>query len=384
MKKVLFLAALAATVGFTACNKNNEGTDPSKGEASLIVRLPDNVITRGTVEAPVAGASVVAAVSDVTVFLLNGDIVAKKYTFTADDKDNRYAHIENVPDAVNGVLVLANNPLSGAELTTFNALTSAAAIKAYPFTIASQHNGSNIVTSQTLMGSTTTLTEVDPDPVHAGRYYKECTVPLNALTARFEIAGVRGGVGISDIELVGVWINHFYTSGAKATPVQTYAHDDAVWDVTGLTGQTVGTPSSAEFTGYTLATYPSPYGDYHNLADSRVIGTLNPAYIYPYHVFAGSNIPHLILLVKGSYANGYYSGADKYFMGYVTFTKFTDETPAEITSIASNVIYKVGHVETGIKVNAPDITPEPELEDFDLKVAVTITPWTDSYVVPGL
>jgi hypothetical protein len=101
----------------------------------------------------------------------------------------------------------------------------------------------------------------------------------------------------------------------------------------------------------------------------------------------------VILLVKGVYASGHYNpgadgvegGADdeKYFLGYLTYVTYKEgSTP--ITSFEANKIYKIGVGVTGIPIDAEKITPEPELNLFDLGINVTVTAWTDVTVTPGV
>lgn len=375
MKKIFFLAAIAAaTVGFTACDKGNENVNPA-GDNVVVVKLPDNVTTR-VVETPVAGTSVTAVIEDVTVFLLSGDVVAATYEFTSADRTAKEAHIENVPASVNAVIVLANIPSYAADVKS---LTSAAAIKSYPYSVASQ-NGEGTILTQTLMGSTNSLTE-KADPIHTGKSYKECTVTLDALTARFEIGGVSAGTGISTVEIVGVWINSFYTDARKDV-VQTYASDAEEWKVTPLS-LNIGTPATTAFTGYTLPAY-TEYPDYHDLGSIEVEASATPAKVYAYQVFAGQNIPHLILLVKGEYLTEQTEGeGDKFFMGYLTYTRFSGED-GDITSVENNTIYKVGLSANGIVVDGGKITPKPELEGYDLGIEVDVRGWTDMHVTPGM
>ena len=121
--------------------------------------------------------------------------------------------------------------------------------------------------------------------------------------------------------------------------------------------------------------------DYYNVNNASV--SLSPtSSVYAYHVFAGSNIPHVIMLVKGEYTVADASG-NKYFLGYVTFNKFNDGS-SDISTITANTIYKMGVGATGITINAEDITEDPEMAIFDLGISVTTTAWTVMNVTPGV
>ncbi len=370
MKKILFLAALAATVGFASCSKDGS-ENPASGDNVLLVQLPGNVVTRSVQDQVTTNSTTVLA--DVTVFLLNGDaVVGTPIDFAVADISAKYKRIEQVPSTVNKVLVVANIP--SAESAAVKALTSATAIKNYAFTIANQNTG-NGINNKTHMGDAVAV--VDTDPVPDGHVYKKATVTLNALTARFEIGAVKKGVGVESVELVGVWINNYYTDG-KAT-VQLNNNASTYWDMNPATSTSPATTPFGTVTP-TVPYVPAAYYDAYSPSVTVAAGSS----VYAYHVFAGSNIPHVVMLVKGEYTTEQTPGAgDKYFLGFVTFNKFVDGG-SPITSIVANTIYKIGVGSTGITIDAKDITPEPELTNFDLGVTVTITPWTEKVVTPGV
>ena len=373
MKKILF-ATLALAVMFTSCSKEDNGGNQTQ-ESILVVKLPDNMLrsVEDQADPSVAGG---IDLDNITVFLLNGNTVVRTpETFDPSEITAGYKRIEQVPSGVNGVIVVANIPTAA----TVASLTSSTAIKEYAYTIASQNTDIKKVTR---MGEGTPATATDPLTTPDGHDYKEVNITLTPLTARFEIGTVTEGIGVASVELIGVWINSYYPNGAKGAPV---FHSDAhsTWVTSPLT---TTSPSTTPFTTVDMIGSPYAYTEpcYYDQADNTNVTLTAGSKVYAYQVFAGANIPHLILLVKGEYATGHYPATgEKYFLGYLTFKRFLNGA-SPITSVAANTIYKVGVGVTGIVVNGGDITERPEMDLFDLGINVTVQPWTELDVTPAL
>jgi hypothetical protein len=161
---------------------------------------------------------------------------------------------------------------------------------------------------------------------------------------------------------------------------------NSVWNpgTVNPTGNVVGIPSNAPFNTVAVPAYTDPV--LYTLGSSTVnvaAGAATPAYAF--HLFSGQQtpqLPHVILMVAGEYATGYYTGDEKYFCGYVTFTKY-NSAAGYVQSIENNKIYKMGlQSPFGIPINAEDVTDRPELEDFDLGINVTVTAWSILHVTP--
>ncbi len=359
----VLLAAVAITTGSTSCNNDGKADGMSaEGNQVLTIKLPSNVTTRG-VEDPVATNSV-AAVSDVTVFLLNGNSVVTTDTFTSAEIGAKSKRIEQVSSSVNRVILVANKGAAA-----IDSLTNADTIKKFAFTVASQ-NATAGIADKTMMGEAIPATTTDPDAGHDPTHtYKEVNVTLNALTARIEIGTVKPGTGIVNIELVNVWVGNYYADGSKLLE-KLHGEGDPVW----VTSPVTSTAASSAFGTITTPSYSE--ASYKDDASAQV--TVGGNKVYAYQVFAG-NIPHMIMLVKGEYATGYHNGTDKYFLGYVTYTNYNNGT-SYITAMDANRIYKMGDV----SINAKDITIKPEPEGIDLGITVTVTPWTEMNVTPEI
>lgn len=375
MKKILF-AALAATTLFTACNKENNL--PNEDNNVLVVTLPADVATRA-VEAQV-GNTTATTVTNAEVFLINAGsgAVVKRVTFAETVPGSKSMRIEEVSSTVTKVVVVANIP--SAELSAVQALTSYSAITGFAFTTAGQNANAGIE-SKTLMGEGVPATAIDPDAAsHEGHGYKTVSINLNALTARFEIGTVKAGDGVESVELLGVWINSYYTDGSKVAPTTAVTgfndQNSTYWLTTPATSTS---PATTDFSTVTLTNAYSP-AEYYNAASGDV--TLAAASkVYAFHVFAGANIPHVIMLVRGEYTDSV--DGKKFFLGWLTFTKYLEGATA-ITSIEANKIYKIGAGATGIEVEAKNITEKPEQTTFDLGIQCVITGWETKNVTPSV
>ena len=395
MKKVNFFAMLAAAAlmsGVSSCsNDDNVGEVPDNGDATLVIKLPSNVVGTGSraIEDPVAGGSnAKTPLKNVSVFMLNAGAVIDTCTFTSDEMRDGYKRIEQVAATINRVIVVANIP-TAADSTALYGYSNAAAILSHPYSTASQ-NAEGGIANKVLVGDTITIAgATDPgtsDPNHApGHTYMEANVTLDALTARFEIGTVRNGTGVAEVELLGVWINKFYKDGSrKIAEVINKASTDTCWVTDPLTFPGGGSELRAGW-GNSVTMGPWDELEYHNVADTAAVKLEANSKVYAYQVFAGENIPQLILLVRGKYATGYFNDAtDQYFFGYVTFTKFIDGNNGEIAKVEANTIYKIGVGTTGIVITPDIITPKPNLKDIDLGIKVKVAPWTEKTVTPSV
>lgn len=352
--KTIIISMFCAAVAFVGCSKSDD--QGAAGNQTLVVNLPTEISTRA-VENPATAGSVTATLGNVHVFLMNGSSVKQYATFTAPEITAKQKEFTAVSDAINNVIVVANVPAG----VNISALGSAAAIQNYAYTVVSQQTA---LASLTLMGSGAATVTTPGN--------KEANVALNSLVARFEIGTVVAGTGIAELNLKAVYINNYYTDNAK-TAVKLHDSADAVWAST--TGAWTSGNPTLTIPAYTEAKYTD--------AGNATVTTAGTK-CYAYQVFAGSNIPHIVLLVSGKYDTGYFNPAvanSEYFVQYVTFNVLSNgATP--ITAVAANKIYKVG-VTGGITINPEDLTDIPELGQVDLKVKVTVTPWTEENLTPS-
>lgn len=393
----LFLAAIAATVLLASCAKEQGTENANNGTQALVINLP-NVVTRAQ-EAPIAN-NAPQPINNVVVYLMNGTVVVSAYGYLASAFDATAGYpqmrIENVSSNVNKVIVLANLPdySTQATLDAYKALGNADAIRKYAFTTASQNvtgaNAAAILDTKTLIGEGDVPTVTTADPANDGHTYKQMSVTLGALTARLEVGGVKAGEGIVDgsLSLVGTWVNNFYTNGSKSG-VTFYSDTPTPIDYWATTSAAGVYATAAEINAAITNAYSNP--EYYSNFTPALPATVCNAF----HVFTG-NVPHIIMLVKGEYATGYYNSTDdsdvatynkKYFLGWVTFTKYDDGTivydgTTAAKSFAANTIYKMGLGADGIEIKAKYITPKPEPALIDLGINVTATPWSAVNVTP--
>lgn len=382
------LAAAALMTGVTGCsNDDNVGEGPDNGDATLVIKLPSNVVGTGSraVEAPVADQSE-TTLENVSVFMLNAGAVVDTCTFTQSEISAGEKRIEQVAATINRVIVVANIP-TAADSTALYGYSNAAAILNHPYSTASQNAPAAAagINGKVLVGDANVADAVGAEVgTPDGHTYKEATVTLNALTARFEIGTVKNGTGVAEVELIGVWINKFYKDGSrKIAEVINKASTEACWITNPPTLSGAGSETDVDWGNPIAMGTPWAESEYHDAADAEVELDANSK-VYAYQVFAGENIPQLILLVRGKYATGYFNDAtDQYFFGYVTFTKFIDGS-TEIGKVEANTIYKIGVGTTGIVITPDIITPKPNLEDIDLGIKVEVAPWTEKTVTPAV
>lgn len=348
--KSLFVAMLAL-VSFASCSQSEDPQAASETGTIVVnfgqggTRIVDDLVANNT--AP--------DLNNATVYLLQGTSVVGTHTLTTAEMTAKRCVLEQVSGAVNKVLVVANVP-DGVTLST----TSANDIRNYAYTIASQQStaGKKGVKHLTLMGEGTPET-VTPNPVGDGHNYKEVTLTVKALVARIEVGTVKAGTGITSVTLDHVYINNYYTNGAK-TGLAFHDETSNMWDW-----------NAGAFPAYTNPEYT----DANNAA---VDGT--GAKCYAYQVFAdaayaGDKIPHVLLCVSGIYEDG-----EVFTRKWVTFNKYHDGS-AYITAMEQNKVYNLG---AQITINAGDLTPDPEMAKIDLGINVTVTNWNVIAVTPGV
>lgn len=361
-----------SVIGLTSCTNTDDAIEPNVEEQVIGIKLPDNTISSREVEdQETTGGK--TQLNDVTVFLMVGPSVNKVVSFSQDEIKAQFKKIENVPGMVNKVIVVGNK--QGKEIEK---LTTESQIKSYAFSVESQHKDIVAdtlyqgINSKTHIGESTFTTVSNPTEVG---YNKLANVTLNAITSRIEVGDVKPGTGVKSVEMVAVFINNYYDDYSKSVTVFN-KEDNNVW----ITDPIAGLPSSNAFTNVNIINnYTSEY--YTDLRNSEVNTTNNDSKCYAYHIFSG-NLPHVILLVKGEYEDGYYEDGKKYFLGWLTFSKYNKGGGNYVTVMEPNKIYKMGVGSTGIIVDAKDITDKPEKEGYTLQVEVKVAAWTEEVVTP--
>jgi len=363
------MTALVAVVALAGCSKEEGNNDTQK----IAVKLSGDIITR-VVEGPATAGT--TTITNVHVFLMNGTTVVEHGAFNSAELSAGTKYFEQVSSSINNVYVLANIP-TGIDVS---GLANQTAITNYAFTVLSQNPTTGTgIQGKTLIGHAVPATQgSNPQGgTHSTHTYKLASVDLKAITARMEIGNVKAGTGIANVSLLYVWVNNFYTTGARATE-QLYAQTDAIWNTSvarGVSTTAYGTPTLT--TGYSGA-----YAPYQNAFSGTVVAP-HTAAVYAFHVFDG-NLPHVIMLVKGEYKDDYYKDGAKYFLKYVTFTSYKDASNNPITSFAGNTIYKIGVNADGVIINAVDLEDDPETAKVDLGVTVTVLPWTVVNATPSV
>lgn len=376
MKTRLFLvASLFLAVGFTSCSNTLDDENPApagKGDKVLIVKLPANMKATRVVEDQTKPGTE-TGIKDATIFLLTGQLVWKAQEFTEEEMKTTYKRFEQVPVTVDRVIVVANTQQEEDVLK----LVTADQVRNYAYSIASQHNGT-MLSNRTLIGEATPKLKSDPETTgHDDHDYMEADVTLSAITARMEVGTVVAGEGIEKIELVSLWVNN-YISKHKGT--ETLWPENAVegyWNIVEEKGINIGQASVDPIGELTIPTYAET--SYQQGYSSDVELATNSK-VYAFHVFPG-NVPNLVMLVKVTLKPDYYEGEAKYKYGFVTFTKFK-EGSNYVSAFEAHNVYKMGVGDKGIKIDAKDITDQPNKGKYDLGIEVKIAPWTFHEVTP--
>ena len=387
----------AVTYGTTSCSKSNESNASSQEDNSVVIRIANDASGRGLVEQQVANNATGNLVG-VEVFLMNASgYVVQQESFSTADLSIGSKTIYNVPSTVSKVVLVANTP--SALLNTVKALTSLDAIAKYPFTALSQNDAAYPgITNKIMMGEGTVT----------GTTIKTADITLKSLTARFEIGTVTEGEGIlaGSLSLVGVWINNFYTDASMASTSKIFNdYTNPIWNTSPSYTTSPSSGSFGTITSSSMTTYTAPY---YTAANGSV--TINPnTQVYAFQVYAGpvigansgtgltvanDNMPHVILLIKGTFAEpfggkSYYTAPNKFFLAWITFRQYKGSS-GYIPAILPNNIYKIGATPAGggtggIFITADEIgTNPPETPDANLSLNVTISPWDINSVTPSV
>jgi len=434
MKRTFFVTIILAAfmLSFSSCNKES-GIDAGKGN-TLVVKVTKAAITKAATRAiedqvdPYAEGATDGYFADIdnlfvimmtgsgTIVEHDGNTVHNLPLADLDDNEGYY-YFEQVPASVGKVLVVGN--LSTADETAFGGFTTDAEIQAYALTAASQNlaakegvdylfimgYGNVVLGGAPPVGFTGFPASHDPDHL-----YGEAYVTVQSVTSRFQIGTVIPGENVWEVELVQVFVNNVYTQLPKSASTLSYfsAADVAVWATTPATSSTL-TAADIASAAYSGTGFPAIFTD---AASSLVTTTSATSKAYAYNFFSvGSpeELPHLILLVKGQYSivDPEWDGVDPdeeyipsgvYFLQYVTYRNFFNAATGgtKLTSFLPNYIYNIGLAapsstgfpdgdeDGGIPIDADDLRPTAEMDDYNLGVNVTITPWWTVRIFPKL
>lgn len=374
MKK-LILSALAVCTILAGCSKDEKTNVEIMKD--IRINLPGmNVPDSRNVEPPVA-AGERTAIDNVIVYLMAGNSV---FSVTGiNTPPSLPIQIQNVPSSVNRVLVVANVP--DANWNDYIGFSIEDEITAFPFTIESQsetgisskfHIGEEVMSAALLQAT-------NPIANSTNDYYL-MEVTLASISSRFEIGAISEGTGIvaGSLTLHGIWINNYWDWDSTTPGVVNNVSDSEFWDTTEETSTAMAAPYTPVPQADTDYIPSVLFEEFNEDVDGEDL-------CYAFTLFTGSDsyVPQLILLVSGQYEEGYFTAPNSYFFGWITFNKFELSTSAGtyITSIEPNMIYKVLD---GIQVLPSWITTEPNIPNTDLGITVTMEPWTETNVIPGV
>lgn len=297
MKKLILLAAAAATVFAPGCVKTNNGDAPEG--ARLVVKIEGAAASSETrsVEASASptGTDVAPSLNKAYVYVIYGEEVYGEEMDVTAAQDGGYV-IGNGkgPDGLqmyfptsSQVYVLGNWPtgIAPATLTSWEEIE--AAVSAISYT-ASVNTNYKIPAMANAGGVPLTLSNVD-EAAHTA----EVTVEISPLYSRMELKAIKGGPHMVSYDVTGVWVNNYFngftmagkgvrvtSTGSENTP---YVHASGSTDFSNVFGDTSTTGWSA-------------VGD-----PGAMTATAGTDRVWAYHVGAGSVATLIVRLDKIKY-----------------------------------------------------------------------------------
>ena len=362
--KNLFFSMLAL-VALASCS-NDDDANKAGSESNLLLKLTYADPMSKAIGDPVAN-NTEPDFETVTYKLLVGNTVRKTGTITKTEAVAAGGYtIADVPDNVNKVQIVtgkAAGEVSGSSYTDYNTADADVAVANI------QLSGEGVVE--------------DDNPSDG---IKEATVNLVANVARFEVFGkIEPATTVGEkpnlyrkVEVVGVYCNNFYNTMGNV-------------NVTNLNF----TPMGGDWT----TGYPAGMSDQGltDIEDENGISKCAAYQVFPVPnatVSGVDHMPHIILKMKVTTRNheGTETTAeDRYF----TIKKYNTDSyggNADLTTVEGSKIYKLNIAGLAAKFNEPNDKPDPEdptdpnpeQENSDLQLTVTVVKWTQQNIFPNI
>lgn len=406
--KSFAIAALAATVGFTACSKDENGggggvTLPDGETKVLQLKLSKGAVSKAEV-GPVADGTDVTFNDGYIFFTLAGGEIVKVTQITNDaaavDADGNSvgiqkltsnagkggAQIPGVPALAKYVYIAGNLP-SG--VTVPGVGSNISSVKDLAVSLKSQF-------SDDFGMSKVTLWSGDPRVTTGGDKLGEISnendgtddylyafVEVSAVSSRIEISSVLYDNGddtdvVTKFQVDGIYVNNYYESmtlGGAAGDLTNNGSDNA---------ETIYTENSTAYTDLSEYLYDAD--------ETNGVGTFTatPAKVAPaagkvwgYTVVApakATEVPHVI--IRLSDVESTLDGANPAFDGiqWLTVKNFIDlDTNEALAKLEPGVIYTI----SAVKFDESHLTEAPEMLDVEVYVEASLIPWTTKEVGAG-
>lgn len=380
--KCLAFMAAALLVGFSSCSNDNDNAG-----GNLDAKTPKNMkITinlPGTrTEGPAQGKTTASfTFGDLYLTDAAGTIKAH-YDINSESGTETIGNTIKLADLTKGVLlknlpgdaiyvylvgntkVLDTNNQPEKLPITGNISTVKALSLGIDSQVATEING--VLTNNVNLYGETTATNNNGELSEDGKtkLYK-ATITLAPTVARVELGSIKATGDIESFQVDGIFVDYYYPTASIDGTV-----DDA----------TIAKHNEVVNFMNTFAGYPKSLYDWITKAsDANVVAPTKDKEVWGYNVFAsaaGSAVPRIIIRLSDVKAKtGKYTGPQ-----FITI-KGLKENGTLLGKIKAGSVYSLA---AGLEFNEKDITVDPNTENIDVNVTVTVNPWNVVVVTPTL
>lgn len=201
------------------------------------------------------------------------------------------------------------------------------------------------------------------DPGHETHNVWAAQAEIKPYFARIEVSGTPAEKdNKATFTVESIYINNIALMKDAAKTM--YKGNGGIWQLDPTTGKITGT------TGDMDAAYKTAFV---NMYDETLTGYGTAGKVDAYTLWGQSGMLHVIVKVKVTPANG-----DPAYSGFITLKNITGASAIEIGKIYKLDLSKLSLTYTD------DITPQPYDEGADLYIQVTVHPWEEVILTPGL
>ncbi len=396
MKKLFLMAAAAATI-LASCVENSVAPTPEGGKTSISVSLSFDSSSATRALDTWSNNSSSRIISDVLdngyIYVLdNNQIVYREEIANLTLEDGTTPNTTpNTTTQILGeglgedgeallfpstatVYVLANIPSNINNPANFMDMDELAAA----VSTISYGSGTNTDYSKPAMGNVggtvVRLTEIDNDAKTA-----TAAVSINPLYTRVELKGVKGKNWVAGFDLVGVYLDNYYTGFTMtgklvSEPLYDNGQDPSIGDkvASGWFGDNLTTPKEWLAPGAAIG------------PDDDVTTTTKVENAWAYNLAAG-NIPRIIVQIDNlkvfpddseadgeqpdeDAASGDWDDNDNEF---ITVKKFKKVNGIELTALERGVIYQI----EAIEFDSTNVGETPNIKDLEVTAVVEVIDW---------
>lgn len=399
--KTTFAVLLAAMVGFTSCQKDENGDGPGNGDTrSVFMKIEKDILESRAIEAP-GTAATVEITQGILYFTDAQDIV--KYRFTLNTTGPT-----DVNEAVPGTTIKISDLTAGLEIKKIDPVVKKAYLvanedlivgfvspnvgqsitlltgQALPLTTQGGVNGANL-TDITLYG----MGELVKRPAGSAEQF-DVTIPLKPHVARIEIVDITGEDSpapnvreLKEFNIKGVFVNNYYEEVTMGRGL--VAGKLKHW---GAGGTSVYGPTNGS---YPAAMYEWSATNFNNTVTDMVkygdgTDATSKQKVWAFNVFApeGATVefPHIILSISNVVTDPAKTYDEPSFVTVRSF-KYDDAGPGASGAEAKLEAGKIYRLKAGyFKINPDNFYGSAELTSIDVKVNVQLLTWSIQGIKP--